>query len=243
MDALPPWREDSAANISMRIDKWLHTLLKIPIRKRRKSAKLRNAKLREEAVSTNRVRPIMIPPRIRLKAKCHLDKPHYAKGLCQSCYKKDWLHKNPGKTRKYYLKQIEKPGGKEKHAEQYRKWAKKNPAKVARRRLNYRLKPGFKKERAKCVRLWRQRNPNKVIEGRLRRNLNKFNLTPDYYKEILNRGCGICGTLENLCFDHDHKTGKFRGLLCSKCNHGIGMLGDSLEGIKLATDYLEGAPQ
>lgn len=38
--------------------------------------------------------------------------------------------------------------------------------------------------------------------------------------------------------DHDHKTGKVRGLLCTPCNTGIGMLQDDPEIVKKALDYL-----
>lgn len=54
--------------------------------------------------------------------------------------------------------------------------------------------------------------------------------------------CECCGK-ENwagkvLCLDHCHNSAVFRGWLCTKCNAGIGHLGDSLEGVLLAADYL-----
>ncbi|MCC6695229.1 MAG: hypothetical protein IT365_06335 [Candidatus Hydrogenedentes bacterium] len=57
-------------------------------------------------------------------------------------------------------------------------------------------------------------------------------------------GCAICKTKRprgktGWNVDHDHKTGKVRGVLCSKCNSGIGLLGDSVEGLRLAVRYLE----
>ena len=39
--------------------------------------------------------------------------------------------------------------------------------------------------------------------------------------------------------DHDHLTKGVRGLLCWKCNIGIGLLGDSVESLKKALDYLQ----
>ena len=39
--------------------------------------------------------------------------------------------------------------------------------------------------------------------------------------------------------DHDHVTGLFRGWLCVKCNLGLGNLGDSVERLRNAIDYLE----
>lgn len=40
-------------------------------------------------------------------------------------------------------------------------------------------------------------------------------------------GCGICGTIVDLVVDHCHYTGEVRGILCRKCNSGIGLLSDS----------------
>ena len=54
--------------------------------------------------------------------------------------------------------------------------------------------------------------------------------------------CNICGTLKgkrNHALDHNHKTGKFRGILCMSCNTGLGMFKDDARLLLLAIDYLE----
>ena len=52
--------------------------------------------------------------------------------------------------------------------------------------------------------------------------------------------CECCSKETNeLVVDHDHQTGKFRGWLCKQCNTGLGNLGDTLESLKLAVEYLE----
>ena len=52
--------------------------------------------------------------------------------------------------------------------------------------------------------------------------------------------CENCGkSTEKLIFDHDHKTNEFRGWLCYQCNTAIGNLGDSIEGLRRALNYLE----
>jgi hypothetical protein len=55
--------------------------------------------------------------------------------------------------------------------------------------------------------------------------------------------CAICRKTElkgqDLHGDHDHATGMFRGVLCRRCNTGIGMLGDTLDACRAAVAYLE----
>ncbi len=59
--------------------------------------------------------------------------------------------------------------------------------------------------------------------------------------------CDMCGRIENITeqknsrivFDHDHKTGKFRGWICDSCNRGLSNLGDDIDGVMNALNYLK----
>ena len=50
--------------------------------------------------------------------------------------------------------------------------------------------------------------------------------------------CAICGNPGKLFIDHDHVTGKVRGMLCRKCNIGLGHFGDSASFLASASTYL-----
>jgi len=78
----------------------------------------------------------------------------------------------------------------------------------------------------------------------------QYGITPEKYDEMLaaqNGGCAICGEktpglrTKNFAVDHCHTTGKVRGLLCTKCNRGLGLFNDRSDLLKLATTYLIGA--
>ena len=85
------------------------------------------------------------------------------------------------------------------------------------------------------------------------RALKVFGLTREKHLDMLNEQnhvCKICGKPEqskdpksgktkSLAIDHNHNTGIVRGLLCSNCNRGIGLFGDSIETLKSAIQYLE----
>lgn len=79
----------------------------------------------------------------------------------------------------------------------------------------------------------------------LRERLRIYGLTPEQYDALLQQQDGVCAicrekcrTGQRLSVDHDHATGRIRGLLCRNCNLGIGHLGDSADRIASALAYL-----
>ena len=51
--------------------------------------------------------------------------------------------------------------------------------------------------------------------------------------------CDICGSKERICYDHDHKTEKFRGWLCHYCNVALGFARDDKNILLKMIKYLE----
>lgn len=51
--------------------------------------------------------------------------------------------------------------------------------------------------------------------------------------------CAVCQEHEPTCVDHDHATGKVRGLLCGHCNKALGFLRDNPITAELLTKYLK----
>ena len=89
------------------------------------------------------------------------------------------------------------------------------------------------------------RNRNKTYEEQRISRIRLYGIdVPDYERmlEEQNGGCWICGKQPTgkraLDIDHDHKTGKVRGLLCSNHNRAIGLLGDDIRALVKALDYL-----
>ncbi len=104
------------------------------------------------------------------------------------------------------------------------RWARENPEK--RRIINQR---------------WRQKHPDHWR----RLSLSKYGLEPEDYDAMLEQQGGLCAICKRECVtgralhvDHDHNTGRVRGLLCHKCNSGLGQFGDSLDVIRSALTYL-----
>lgn len=101
------------------------------------------------------------------------------------------------------------------------------------------------KEQAKRqVRAWQKANPTKRDRSVRVYFLRKYGLSlEDYDRLLLAQGgcCGICGNAngnKRLAVDHDHTTGKVRGLLCDSCNQGLGFFKDSVERLEAAIQWL-----
>lgn len=88
----------------------------------------------------------------------------------------------------------------------------------------------------------RERSLAATRRGVLARTLAHYGLTRAQYDAFVAAGCAICKGPPNgtgrYAFDHDHETGKFRGLLCSKCNCAIGLLEDDTEVMQFAINYI-----
>lgn len=109
---------------------------------------------------------------------------------------------------------------------------------------------------------WRAKNMHKVREwDRARRkrhpeavvkfNIERYGITiPEFEQMVVAQGglCAICRRPElvtrkgkplRLHIDHNHKTGKVRGLLCMRCNFGLGYFQDDPLLLRAATAYVE----
>lgn len=88
-------------------------------------------------------------------------------------------------------------------------------------------------------------NEKKRLNDHIKR---EYGITLEEYNIMLvkqNGVCAICFKPENpkvckrLSIDHDHETGKVRGLLCRKCNSLLGFVNDSVLHLRSAINYLE----
>jgi len=73
----------------------------------------------------------------------------------------------------------------------------------------------------------------------------KYGIDNAIYEQLLadqNGVCAVCGEnrgKKELGIDHDHTTGKIRGLLCMKCNLALGFMDDNLGWLQRLVDYIK----
>ena len=121
-----------------------------------------------------------------------------------------------------------------------------------RRRAFYLQNREYKIKKAKEYRI---KNRETVLHNKRKQN---FGITTEQFKNMLlkqNGTCAICKKTEtstinrgenatktnSLSVDHSHKTGAIRGLLCGRCNRGIGYFKDDIKLLYSAAKYLKKA--
>ena len=107
-------------------------------------------------------------------------------------------------------------------------------------------RPGHLAQAAERATLWYRENRERVLSGH---RLRKFGLTAEDYERMLaaqDHRCATCGRAdtgrrdrERFAIDHCHTTGRIRGLLCNKCNTGIGLFCDDPDLLLKAAAYLQ----
>lgn len=96
---------------------------------------------------------------------------------------------------------------------------------------------------------WAKANPDKVrelnLESKRRQRAREYGMNEEEYARLnaeLGGRCMICQEFNvrgrRLGIDHDHATGKSRGLLCYHCNMALGSMKDDPHRLRIAAEYL-----
>lgn len=87
------------------------------------------------------------------------------------------------------------------------------------------------------MRKYRAANPHVQLVGNYRISTAQ---AKSIYALMQIAKCQICGDPDRkVVFDHDHKTGEFRGFLCQACNSALGSFQDSPSLLEAAISYLK----
>lgn len=126
------------------------------------------------------------------------------------------------KSAQYYAQ------NKERVLKRQAEWHKKNPHIARERAKKFALEnPEKRKEYQKT---WKERHPEKRKLYTRNSRIRAYGIEPEVYYEMLEKQgnrCAICSsesTRRAMSIDHNHKTGKVRGLLCDGCNLALGHL-------------------
>ena len=114
----------------------------------------------------------------------------------------------------------------------------------ARRRERYAKDPEYRARVSARSRAYDQAHKHEISVRRKGGHLKRrYGISRAEYDALLERQGGVCAicrkpSKETLCVDHCHVTGRIRGLLCRKCNFGLGCLADDQATLIAALAYL-----
>jgi hypothetical protein len=98
-------------------------------------------------------------------------------------------------------------------------------------------------ERMHAGKIYREENPETYRKSRYKL---RYGISLDDYNRMSNDQGGVCSICfrsekryKYLVIDHDHKTGKVRGLICSKCNNALGCVDDNIDTLINMIEYLK----
>jgi len=143
-----------------------------------------------------------------------------------------------GSLRKYTSFEEKAEARKNQKLAAQRRYREKNRELMREKSKHYRLI-----NRETCIertKKWQRENPDKAKDTVYRR---KYGISLSEYQNMVakrNGRCDICFEVKPLVIDHCHENGDIRGLLCDRCNVGIGCLEDNQERLISAAKYIAG---
>ena len=93
---------------------------------------------------------------------------------------------------------------------------------------------------------WYHKNRERILKYKIDyQRKKKYNLSRKDYDTMVKNQNGVCAICHGLCTRHDrlsvdhcHTTNKVRGLLCDRCNRGLGNFKDNITFLNRAIEYL-----
>lgn len=131
------------------------------------------------------------------------------------------------------------------HNREYQRWYRENnPGYMKEWRDKKKDDPEYRARRCELSRDWYKTEKGRAY--RRKERLARYGLTEETYQALLvaqEHKCAICEVelVDNdrgCHVDHRHDTGRVRGLLCGKCNVGIGMFDEDEDLLFSAMNYL-----
>jgi hypothetical protein len=136
------------------------------------------------------------------------------------------------------------------------RWKAENAEKIKQKNAEYRARVGVHPMNDPRTASYRKyRLSDKFRRTSLNSHLKrKYGITLEEYMKLFEEQGGVCkicsgtdmrrwrdGRIQRvtLFVDHEHSTGRIRGLLCNKCNVGVAMFGDDEEMMLRAAKYLK----
>lgn len=155
---------------------------------------------------------------------------------CNSC--------NVLKPRSDFYNNGKDPRCKKCESKRHNRYMQTDGGKTVKKEIAKKYWSKVKEEQNKKRRKYAKEHPEAIRKSNIKA---KYGITSEQYNYMFytQHGlCAICGTKPKhkrtnyLFIDHDHKTKQVRGLLCTKCNLGIGQFNDSAGLLERAAKYL-----
>ena len=203
---------------------------------------------------------MLIKTRVCTKCRIECSITHFAKEhpnrranilqtICRDCKREHW--------KEWYRATKMRPAWKVSDGKQCSACGIQKSSDKFRFKSNNGMKSGLSSRCKECLNLEQAEIRRKKVRDGIPRKLyrdgyylKKFGITVEQYENISaaqEDRCAICSSHSpigrNLAVDHDHFTGKVRGLLCTTCNAAIGMFKEDANLVLLAYEYLKPVKQ